>query len=178
MSVQKLAFQPTTTISETRQWFADGNLTRCAAASEDCIETYASKALIGITQPAIGYLSARREPKAQFYLACAYWIDGDEDTAIRILTRLQLPAAQRLSTLIKKQRIEVLCQLPWSRTGAQTVLRGIAQDPKFRITNYTFHPDDHPNEPYADVFKWFDPANPPDFYVVNMLEWHSVAKNI
>src|SRR3974390_2780644 len=83
-----------------RKHLDSGNLTLAAFAKMDCLEAFAARALIGITGPAIAWLRERSDPEARFYLGCAYWIDGDEDAAIRTLELVDTPAARKLLALI------------------------------------------------------------------------------
>jgi len=159
--------------------FAAGNYTEVALAGpRDRWEFFAALGLIGRTEEALAGLERCNDQQARFYSAVASWVAGDEDRATRLLQAIPTAHAQNLLALIKKPRIEVLAQLPWVRNGPSGMIGHVHGDSKFRVSNISFHPDDLPNEPYADVFKFVDRDCPPDFYACMMVEWHLVPPNI
>src|SRR5262249_4555063 len=86
--------------------------------------------------------------------------------------------ARNLLRLIDKPRLRVLAQLPWTRTGCSDLVSGLRKDHKFKVENVSYHPADRGNSPYADVRSLCNPAEPPDFYVCQMLGWHLVPPNL
>jgi hypothetical protein len=159
--------------------FAAGNYAAVAMTGRpEEWQTYAAMGLIGKGKAAIEGLSYFDHDEARFYLAVASWIDGDEATAARILEKIPTPHAKNLLTLIRKPQIHILAQLPWNRQPPWDLLTGAKKDCKFKIRNISFHPDDLLNEPYADVRKFYDSRNPPDFYVCAMVEWHVIPPNL
>ncbi len=161
------------------EMFAAGNYTGIAlAGTKDRWETYAAGGLIGKTQEALKGLKRFHHEEARFYSAVASWIDGDESTAAQILERIPTPHAQNLLLLIRKPQIRVLAQLPWTRRAPHDLLTAAKKDRKFKVQNISFHPDDLSNEPYTDVFKFYDPDKPPDFYICAMVEWHLIPPNL
>lgn len=165
--------------SDQPDLFSAGNYTTVAmTGSLDQWQTYAAMGLIGKTQVGIEGLSRFSHLEARFYLAVAYWIDGDEAAAVRILERIPTPHAQNLLALIRKPQIRILAQLPWTRKPPHDLLTAAEKDKKFKVQNISFHQDDLSNEPYADIFKFYDPDIPPDFYVCAMAEWHLIPPNL
>jgi tetratricopeptide (TPR) repeat protein len=159
--------------------FRDGNYAAVAMhGSPDEWETYAAMGLVGKCQEAIEGLNRFDHSEARFYLAVAHWINGDEGKAIPLLEGVSLPHAQNLLALIRKPQIHVLGQLPWNRRPPNDLLTAASEDSKFIVQNISFHPDDLPNEPYADIHSFYDPAHPPDFYVCAMVEWHVIPPNL
>jgi hypothetical protein len=166
-------------LSATAEWFRQGNhaLAAMQGDAEDW-QTHAALGLSGRPRAAIEGLSRFDHPRARYYLAVCHWIDGDEETARALLTEQPGAHARNLLALLRKPRIEVLAQLPWTRTGCSDLLSGIARDPKFRVRNISFNPDDLANTPYADVHGYYDPRTPPDFYICQMVEWHLLPPNL
>ena len=145
---------------------------------QDQWQTYAAMGLVGKSREAIEGLRRFDCQEARFYSAVASWIDGDEATAIATLEKIPTPHAQNLLTLIRKPKILVLAQLPYTRLAPHDLLTAAAHDKKFKIQNISFHPDDLPNRPYADIHQFYDPRHPPDFYVCTMVEWHLIPPNL
>lgn len=141
-------------------------------------QTYSAMGLIGKTQAAMEGLSRFDHPQARFYLGVTHWMNGQEDMALRILEGISTPHARNLLALIRKPQIQVLAQLPYTRSAPHDLLTAAAQDKKFKVQNISFHPQDLPNEPYADIHKFFSPQRPPDFYICQMVEWHLIAPNV
>jgi GT2 family glycosyltransferase len=141
-------------------------------------EKYAALGLVGKTKEALEGLKRFDHPEALFYTGVAHWIEGNEPAAIRILEKISAPHAQNLLALIRRPQIQVLAQLPWSRRAPHDLLTGALKDPKFKIKNIGFHPQDLPNEPYADIHKFYHPSHAPDFYVCAMVEWHLIPPNL
>jgi hypothetical protein len=160
--------------------FSRGNyatLARCGP--RDDWRTYAALGLIGKTEEAIEGLARFGDEETAFYAAVARWIGGGEDDAIPgLLQPLQHPHAQNLLTLVRKPRIEVLAQLPAVRMGCSDLLSGATHDPRFVVRNISFHPDDLPNRPYADIHQFYDRRRAPDFYACAMAEWHLIPPNL
>jgi hypothetical protein len=151
----------------------------------DCWQRHAALALCGNIAPGLAGLAKIDCPEARFYEGVAAWLAGDEDTAIERLRGVagalapeQAEHAANLLRLIEKPQISVLGQLPWRRFGPHTILVAAEYDTKFRYRNISFHPDDLACRPYADIHDYYDPSDPPDFYISEMLEWHMVPPNI
>jgi GT2 family glycosyltransferase len=160
-------------------WFATGNYARVAMiGSPDQWQTYAAMGLIGKSRGAMEGLSRFDHPEARFYLGVTHWINGQEDMALRLLEGISTPHARNLLALIRKPQIQVLAQLPYTRRAPHDLLTAGAQDRKFKVQNISFHPRDLPNEPYADIHKFFSLQRPPDFYICQMVEWHLIPPNI
>lgn len=165
--------------SSTAKLFTAGNYAAVAMiGSSDEWRTYAALGLIGKTPEAIDGLSRFDHPQARFYSAVASWIGGDEVKAIEGLKKIAMPHAKNLLGLIRKPKIKVLTQLPWRREGTQDLLTGMARESKFQVQNISFHPKDLPNEPYANIQKFYNRRLPPDFYLCQMVEWHVIPPNI
>ncbi|MHB1425993.1 MAG: glycosyltransferase family protein [Gemmataceae bacterium] len=141
-------------------------------------QTYAALGLIGKTREAVEGLSRFDHPEAAFYSAVAHWIGGEDEEAIRLLEPIHTDHARNLLALLRKPRIDVLAQWPWVRCGCANLLAGAAADPRFRVANISFHPDDLPNKTYANIHDYCSSSGPPDFYVCTMVEWHLVPPNL
>lgn len=141
---------------------------------------HAALGLCGNIAPALGPLSASDSAEQRFYEGVVRWIDGDETGAARLLARCDSEHADNLLRLIRKPRISVLTQLPWQRSfrGPHTLLHAGENDPKFRLRNISFAGEDLPNAPDADIHSFYDPADPPDFYLAEMIEWHLIPPNL
>ncbi|MCH8296092.1 glycosyltransferase, partial [Candidatus Poribacteria bacterium] len=183
MSIETMTSTPPQ--DATTELFSAGNYADVAMADDsDQWQTYAAMGLIGRTQAAIDGLNRFDLPDSQFYLAVTHWINGDEATAVRILEEIserEFRSAQHsrnLLELIRKPQIHVLAQLPWTRKPPHDLLTAAAQDGKFKVQNISFHPQDLANEPDADIRKFCDFSNPPDFYICQMVEWHLIPPNI
>jgi len=161
------------------QLFRTGNYTAVALSrNSQEWQTYAALGLIGKTKEALEGLGRFEGEEVQFYTGVTHWMGGDDNEAIRLLTPLSMPHAQNLLALIHKPKINVLAQIPWSRMGSWDLLRALEKDRKFAIANISFHPDDLPNKPYADIHQFYDEENPPDLYICQMVEWHLIPPNI
>ncbi|MEW6386053.1 MAG: hypothetical protein AB1491_00835 [Thermodesulfobacteriota bacterium] len=159
--------------------FAQGDyVTVARTGSREHWQTYAALGLIGRTSEAVAGLVDFPKPEPRFYLAVAHWMGGEEESALKILEKNPLPQAQNLAKLIRKPRIQVLAQLPWTRYPPHDLLTAIHRDQKFKVQNISFHEDDLPNRPYADITRFYEAANPPDFYVCAMVEWHVIPPNL
>lgn len=174
--IMKMPNEPNPPIEDL---FTSGAYTTVAMeGGPDQWQTYAAMGFIGKCREAIEGLSRFNHSEARFHLGAAHWIDGNEAEAIQILKEIHTPHAQNLLTLIRKPQIHVLAQLPWTRQAPHDLLTAAIHDNKFKIENISFHPDDLKNEPYADIHKYYDPQRPPDFYICQMVEWHSIAPNL
>jgi len=157
------------------QLFTKGNYAAVAmGGSSGQWQTYAAMGLVGKAQEAIEGLSRFDHPEARFYSAVASWIDGDEITATSILGKIPTLHAQNLLTLIRKPQIQVLSQFP----TREYFLTESMEDRKFQVRNLGFFPQDLPNEPHADIHKFYDFHNPPDFYICKVVEWLQIPPNI
>jgi hypothetical protein len=151
--------------------FEQGLLTEAVKQSgKDLWQRFAALGLLGLTGEAIAGLESFESDEAQFFLAAAHWINGDEDAAARILERLDLAPARRLLALLRKNRIEVLSFFPGSRPGPFVLADGGRYDPKFLVRNVSFNPPDVPNRLYADAHDLYRTGTPPDFLVCQMVE--------
>ena len=159
--------------------FSSGNYVEAARSGETSAwQTWAALGLVGRTGPALEGLARFADPEARFYEGVALWIDGQDQAAEKALEKLEAPHARALLDLVRQERIEVLAQLSWSRTGPQDLLSGARSDPKFRVLNLSFHPDDLPNRPYLDLGALLEEIPRPDFFVCQMLEWHLVPPDL
>jgi hypothetical protein len=169
---------PSNTVEEL---FHHGNYAGVALNSDSrAWQTYAALGLIGKAATALEGLERFDGDEPAFYAAVTRWIDGDEAGAVAALEPLASrdAHAHNLLQMIRKQRIHVLAQLPWTRAGCSDLLTGIKADGKFQVENISFHADDRPNAAYADVHRFYDPHQPPDFYVCQMVEWHLLPTNL
>ncbi|PZO41451.1 MAG: hypothetical protein DCF19_09615 [Pseudanabaena frigida] len=166
--------------NSTAELFQAGNYAAVARSGSDREwQTYAAWGLIGKASEAIAGLSRFSHlPEAVFYLAVTHWIDGNEEQAATMLEKISTPHAQNLLALIRQPQILVLAQLPWTRSGGSDLLTAIDQDQKFKVKNISFHPEDLPNRPYADIHQFYDPSHPPSFYINKMVEWHFIPPNL
>jgi len=161
--------------------FAGGNYHRVAASRrEDRWQTYASLGLCGNIAPALQGLAGFDSPEARFYEGVIHWIDGDEDAAARRLEQSDSEHAARLLALIRKRRISILSQLPWSQfgEGPHTVLNAARSSSKFETRNIGFGPGDLRNAAGADIHDYIDRNQPPDFYLAEMIEWQLIPPNL
>jgi GT2 family glycosyltransferase/glycosyltransferase involved in cell wall biosynthesis len=159
--------------------FAAGNFaTAATSGSPRDWKRYAALGLLGKIREATEGLQRFDHPEARFYLAVTHWINGQDDMALRLLEGISTSHARNLLALIRKPQIQVLAQLPYTRRAPHDLLTAAAQDKKFKVQNISFHPQDLPNEPYADIHKFFSPQRPPDFYICQMVEWHLIPPNI
>ncbi|KPK91586.1 MAG: hypothetical protein AMJ94_06960 [Deltaproteobacteria bacterium SM23_61] len=165
-------------LSITELFDAGSYTTVAMTGSQDQWQTYAAMGLVGKSREAVEGLRRFDCQEARFYSAVASWIDGDEATAIATLQEIRTPYGQNLLALIRKPEILILAQLPWTRLAPHDLLTAAAKDKKFKIQNISFHPEDLPNKPYADIGKFYDSRTPPDFYVCAMVEWHVIPPNL
>jgi len=141
-------------------------------------QTYAALGLVGKTREAVQGLARFDHQEAAFYSAVAQWIGGEDDAAADHLQAIDTPHARNLLALLRKPQIEVLAQWPWRREGCSDLLIGAAADARFRVRNISFHPDDLPNKPYADIHDYLAGSHIPDFYICAMVEWHLTPPNL
>lgn len=161
--------------------FAHGNYHRVAASLRaDRWQTFASLGLCGNIAPALEGLERFDNAEARFYEGVVHWIDGDEDAAARRLEASDGQHAARLLNLIRKRRIRILSQLPWSQfgDGPHTVLSAGRSSAKFEVRNMGFSPGDLQNTANANIHAYYDPNNPPDFYLAQMIEWQLIPPNL
>lgn len=165
--------------STTVERFARGDYATVAReGGEHEWQTYAALGLIGKTREAIEGLGRFDHSEAAFYTAVARWIGGEDDAVPALLEPIHSAHAQNLLALLRKPRINVLAQWSWRRFGCSDLLTGATADPRFRVTNISFHPDDLPNKPYGNIHDYCDAAARPDFYICAMVEWHLVPPNL
>jgi glycosyl transferase family 1 len=158
--------------------FAGGDyLSAARHLSSDSWQYWASLGLIGHPADAAEALDRFTDPNAVFFSGVASWIAGDDDRARHVLRRCEGAHARRLANLIAKRPITVVAQLPWNRRGAWDILTHL-KDPAFRLLNVSFHPKDVQNRPYADIRMLIPRGVMPDFYAVEMLEWHLIPPNV
>jgi hypothetical protein len=161
--------------------FTDGNYHRVAASRhEKRWQTYAALGLCGNIAPALQGLAGFDSPEARFYEGVIHWIDGDEDAAARLLEQSDGEHAARLLALIRKRRINILSQLPWSQfgEGPHTVLNSARSSSKFEVRNIGSGPGDLRNAAGADIHDYYDRNQPPDFYLAEMIEWQLIPPNL
>jgi hypothetical protein len=165
--------------STTAERFARGEYATVARyGGEQEWQTYAALGLIGKTPAALDGLARFAHPEAAFYAAVARWIGGENESVVQLLEQIPTDHARNLLALLRKPIIEVLAQWPWRREGCTDLLTGAAADPRFHVRNISFHPDDLPNKPYADVRDFCANGATPDFYICSMVEWHLVPPNL
>jgi hypothetical protein len=163
---------------DTAELFAQGDYATVAReGGKDEWQTYAALGLIGKTREAVEGLPRFDHPEAEFYSAVARWIAGEDDEAARQLELIRGSHAQNLLALLRKPCIDVLAQWSWRRFGCSDLLSGVMADPRFHVRNISFHPDDLPNKPYANIHDYC-PSGPPDYYICAMVEWHLVPPNL
>jgi hypothetical protein len=166
-------------MSPTAELFARGDYATAAMrGGKQEWQTYAALGLIGKTREAVEGLARFDHQDAAFYSAVARWIGGDDEAAADRLQTIATPHARNLLALLRKPQIEVLAQWPWRRDGCTDLLTGAAADARFRVTNISFHPDDLPNKPYADIHNYCLDSRSPDFYICAMVEWHLTPPNL
>jgi hypothetical protein len=168
-----------TSDGKTAERFAHGDYATVARyGGEQEWQTYAALGLIGKTREAVEGLALFAHAEAAFYSAVARWIGGEDETVAPLLERIPTDHARNLLALLRKPVIEVLAQWPWRRDGCADLLTGAAADPRFSVRNISFHPDDLPNKPYADVRDFCANGGSADFYICSMVEWHLVPPNL
>ncbi len=105
------------------------------------------------------------------------WIEGDDERALDILSRIATPHAVSLYRLISSPKINVLAQVRHDSSAYYSILDAIAHDPRFDVRNISFHPDDISLRPYADILElkgnW-----EPDFYFCHQVEYHAIPPNL
>lgn len=159
--------------------FAAGNYTAVILnCADDDWRKYAALGLIGKTQEALEGLNRLEGDEVRFYQAVTHWIGGCDSKSIDLIEKIPLPYAQNLLSLIKKEKISVLAQLPWNRSGCWDLLTAAANDEKFSIKNISFDSNDLSNRPYSDIHEYYNNVSPPDFYICQMAEWHLIPPNI
>jgi len=141
-------------------------------------QTYAALGLIGKMREAVEGLARFDNPEAAFYSAVAHWIGGEDETAARLLEPIDTAHARNLLALLRKSQINVLAQWAWTRLGCTDLISGIGSDPRFKVANISFHPDDLANKPYGNIHDYYASSEPPDFYTCTMVEWHLVPPNL
>ncbi len=165
--------------SPTVQRFARGDYATVARIGrKDEWQTYAALGLIGKTAEALEGLARFDHTEAAFYTAVAHWIGGEDQTAARLLEPINTAHARNLLALLRKSQINVLAQWPWVRRGCADLPAGAASDPRFKVANISFHPDDLANKPYGNIHDYYASSEPPDFYTCMMIEWHLVPPNL
>ena len=161
--------------------FAAGDYHRVAASRRaDRWRTFAALGLCGNCAPALDGLARFDDPDARFYEAVTHWIDGNEDAAARGLEACEDAHAEALLALIRKPRIQILSQLPWSQfgEGPHTVLDAARSSAKFSVRNIGCSPGDIQNAADADIHAYYDRNDPPDFYLAQMIEWQLIPPNL
>ena len=159
--------------------FAAGNYAQVALDGDtNRWETHAALGLMGKTPEALAGLARFDGQQARFFEAVTHWIDGNDVAAAAGLARIPTEHARNLLALIRKPKIRVLGQLPWTRTGPSDFLSWLSADPKFEVQNISFTSQDLGNEPYADLERSGLLETPPDFYLCKMVEWHLVPPSI
>lgn len=158
--------------------FESGDYHAAALGTRECWQKYAALGMLGIVAPALAGLSRYTDDRSAFFHAATLFIAGRDRDALAILERLAAPEARALATLVAKDTIKVLAQLPYRRGGPQVLIEGLPGDPKFRVANHTPAPEDLPSPPDASVFDWYREDDLPDFYLCHMLEWHMPPADI
>ncbi|MCR9245687.1 MAG: hypothetical protein NXI31_11700 [bacterium] len=123
-------------------------------------------------------LASDTEPEARLHFGAARWIHGDDAGALEVLDECELPHARGLARLIRRERIQVLAQLPCMRGSQWDLMAAAESDPRFEIRNVGYAVEGVRNQPYADVRRFLDADFVPDFYVSAMVEWHHLPPNL
>ncbi len=161
-------------IASSTQLFDAGNYAAVAMhGHRDTWQSYAALGLVGKAKEALSGLGHFKNWEAMFYSGVTHWIDGDDEKAISFLENLDAPHARNLLGLIRKPSIQVLAQL----ANAHVPSHDTGDRGHFKIRNIGVDPKDLPNAPYADVRNYFDPSDPPDFYVAN-IGWQPIPSNL
>ncbi len=163
---------------DTLSAFDSGDFHAAALGSQECWQKYAALGMLGIVAPALDGLTRYSDDRAAFFHAATLFIAGRDRESLDILERLGTPQARALATLVAKDSIRVLAQLPYRRGGPQVLIEGLSGDPKFRVANHAPDPEDLPSPPDASVFDWYREDDVPDFYLCHMLEWHMPPADI
>lgn len=159
--------------------FNSGNYPGAASSNGHTWQKYAALGMLGKTKKSLdGLTNLAQTNESLLYIAISYWIAGNDDVAIELLKHNPIDYARNLLTLISKPHINVISQLPWISKGTQDLQSGAEYDPKFIVKNIGFKPQDLQNRPYANVHDFYDPQNPPDLYISQMVEWHLIPPNI
>lgn len=167
--------------TELNEAFANGDYHKVAASNRrDRWQTFAALGLCGNIRPALDGLGKFDDPLARFYEAVVHWIDGNEDAAAVRLEASSDPHAANLLALIRKPRIHILSQLPWSQfgDGPHEILPTARSSGKFVARNIGFEPGDLRNAANADIRNYVDRRHPPDFYFAQMVEWQLIPPNL
>ena len=83
--------------------FAAGDYAGAAMiGNQDEWQAFAALSLLGKSQEAIDGLSRFDHEDARFYTAVAYWMNGEDELAKRLLKDILAPHAQNLLALISK----------------------------------------------------------------------------
>ena len=165
--------------SPTAERFARGDYATVArTGGKDEWQTYAALGLIGKMREAVEGLARFDNPDAAFYSAVAHWIGGEDETAAQLLEPIGTAHARNLLALLRKSQINVLAQWAWTRFGCADLISGVRSDPRFKVANISFHPDDLTNKPYGNIHDYYASSEPPDFYTCTMVEWHLVPPNV
>ena len=146
--------------------------------SKEDWRTYASLGILGTHESSFNKLEQFNNPEVQFYRGAIYWLNGQDDLAVKTLQNIDSEYAKNLLNLITKREIKILAQLPWARYGSSDFINILHPDPKFKVKNISFHPNDYPNQPYADALSFIDNDFIPDFYICKMVEWHLIPPNL
>ncbi len=163
----------------TAERFARGDYATVArTGGKEEWQTYAALGLIGKMGEAVEGLARFDNPEAAFYSAAAHWIGGEDEAAARLLEPIDTAHARNLLALLRKSHINVLAQWPWVRCGCANLLAGANSDPRFKVANISFHPDDLANKCYGNIHDYYASSQPPDFYTCTMVEWHLVPPNL
>ena len=157
--------------------FEDGDYVAIALKeSASTWRKFAALALVGKTDVAIEGLRGLPGQDAQFYLAVAHWMDGDDAKAKRLLKTVPTEHARNLLSLISKPSIHVLAQMSWNLeefTDSKFTIQpiGIARTVKDKNGNTTLNTS-APDQPFEAVPSELLTDFRPDFYFAQMVEWH------
>jgi tetratricopeptide (TPR) repeat protein len=162
----------------TAELFAAGNF--AAVAGEGATGDWYRYAALGLLgRPHAAWEGLRRfdHLDAQFYAAVAAWMDGDEDTAARMLEPVPTPFARNLLALIRQPQIRVLVRSGLGGEDPLDLLGGAAADGKFRLQDIDFEARDLSKASAADILRFAD-GHLPDFCLCAMLERRLVPPSL
>lgn len=159
--------------------FRHGDLMSAALDGDrDQWQYHAALGIIKDSQEGLDGLAGFDHDDARFYSAVLSWLDGDEEAACQTLEKLNGLYARNLLDLIRKPKIEVLSYLPPVRHGFFVIADAIGADEKFVVNNVGPFPGDMRPRPFASVRDYYDEASPPDFFLVNLVEWHQIPPDM
>jgi hypothetical protein len=132
---------------------------------------HVARGILADPATALERLASCDGPDLPYYRAVLNWLAHDDDAACRGLEQQPSDVAQALLELIRRPRIKVLTQIPFTGAGAFRLLEGIAADRRFEIRNIGRGSGDVALRPYDRVLHRVWDASSCAFYVCAMIEW-------